>query len=214
MRHLISYEDDLSKVKNLNFKAWKFDGIFLNSLDRNQWESAIKQVQAGLTDQVISGAIKMLPPEIYPISGAELEKKLRGRRNDLFEEGMKYYNFLTRHVTINGTDEKEIFKIKGDKEKLTLSVFASLDGKQDRKLYERNFFPSETAYITLFGLGGNDEFIVEEGTENKIRLNIWGNKGADKYAIKGKLNNTIYDAVADGNQIEFTAASKIKEINH
>ena len=214
MKHLISYEDDLSKLKNLNFKAWKFDGTFLNSLDRSQWESTIKQVQSGLTDEVISSAMKMLPPEIYPISGAGLEKKLRGRRDDLFDEGMKYYGFLTRQITINGTDDKEIFRITGDKEKLTLSAFAVKDGKQDRKLYERSFIPSETSYITLIGLGGDDQFIVEEGTENSIRLNIWGNKGADKYAIKGKVNNTIYDAVADGNQIEHTAASKIKEVSH
>ncbi len=112
LKHLISYHDNLNSLKNLNYKAWDFDGVFLNELDRTEWEAAIKRTQKGLSDDLIHEAIKKLPPEVYPISGPLLEKKLKGRRDDLYEEGMKYYEFLSGSVIVNGTDDAEVFEFR------------------------------------------------------------------------------------------------------
>ncbi|HVE60604.1 MAG TPA: hypothetical protein VNA26_02215, partial [Chitinophagaceae bacterium] len=88
--HLVGFRKDLSKLRKLNNKSWQFDNTFLNELDRQEWESTIKLVQSSLTDSVISKAIHQLPPEVYPLSGPQLEMKLKGRRNDLLKAGLKY----------------------------------------------------------------------------------------------------------------------------
>lgn len=185
--HLVGFRKDLSKLKNLNKKAWQFDNVFLNELNKQEWESTIKLVQEKLTDDVIAKAIKQLPPEIYPLSGPEIEMKLKGRRDDLLRAGLKYYDFIARNVTITGTDQGEIFKISGNSKEVTVKVFNNKDGKDGRQIYQRTFIANETFRITLSGLNGPDIFIIEEDVSSKIKIKLVGGKGKDVYNIKGNL---------------------------
>ena len=200
-KHFVGFRDDLTKLKNLNFKSWKFDRLFLNALDAHVWDSTIRFVQAQLTDDLIHQAMLQMPPEIYPISGEEMERKLRGRRNELLEKGMKYYRYLNKVVTVNGTDQEEVFVISGNNDKLKVQVYALKDGKQSHKMYERDFTRKETWQIQFQGFDGNDQFIVEENADSKIKLLFKGGKGKDSYNIKGKIKNTIEDDKMDDNQL-------------
>ncbi|MFN2438174.1 MAG: hypothetical protein ABR503_03175 [Chitinophagaceae bacterium] len=208
--HLVGFRKDLSKLRKLNNKSWQFDKTFLNELDRQEWKSTIKLVQSSLSDSVISKAIHQLPPEVYPISGPQLEVKLKGRRNDLLNAGLKYYDIISKSVTISGTDEAEIFKITGDNEQLTVKVFDKKDGKEGRQIYQRTFIPIETSEINLSGFGGADIFFIEENVSVDIRIKLMGGEGKDVYNVKGDLSNTIYDAKADDNVIENKSNTRVK----
>ncbi len=208
--HLVGFRKDLSKLRKLNNKSWRFDNVFLNELDKQEWESTIKLVQGKLTDDVIAKAINQLPPEIYPISGPELEMKLKGRRNELLTAGLGYYDFISKNITISGTEQEEIFKISGDVKQITVKVFDKKDGKEGRQIYQRTFIPIETFEITLSGLGGSDIFIIEEGISSSIKINLRGGKGKDTYNIKGNLSNTIYDEKSDENVIESKSNTRVK----
>lgn len=214
LRHLVNYKDHMNKIKALNYKAWDFDGLFLNELNREQWETIIKQTQSSLTDEVISEAMKKLPPEVYPLSGPELERKMKGRRDDLLKEGMDYYDFIANSVSVNGTDKAEIFEVSGDKKNLVVTVYNEKDGKKGRKIYERTFNHSETHRITIYGLGGKDEINIAEGTQNRIRFIIYGGKGADTYDLKGNLKTIVYDAAADENVFKNKSRTRVKSITH
>ena len=209
MKHLVGFTDDLDKLRNLNRKSWYFDGVFLNELDRNEWESTLKWVQSKLTDEVIHNAIMKMPPEIYAIRGKEIELKLKGRRDDLQQMGMEYYKFISEEVNVSGTEEEEIFKISGNKEKLLVQVFAKKQGKEERKIYERIFYP-ETKIINLLGHAGKDDFQIQENTVSNIKLNLSGGEGEDKYDIKGSVKNTIMDNKGELNTIIHKSNSRIR----
>jgi len=210
LKHMVSYDDDLDKLKSLSWKSWGFDGVFLNELDRNDWEKEIVHIQQKLSDDLLSDAFKKLPPEVYVISGKKLEQKFKGRRDDLMHAGLKYYKFLSHRVTINGTDKKEIFQIKSDQKKLTVSIYDDKDGKQGIKLYERNFDHADTKFIDINGMGNNDQFIIDEDASSKIKLIIKGGAGADVYDLNGKVRNTVHDDKSDGNKVLNTSNSKLR----
>ncbi|MDQ3683940.1 MAG: hypothetical protein M3352_12840, partial [Bacteroidota bacterium] len=139
-----------------------------------------------------------------------IEMKLKGRRNDLLNAGLRYYDFIAKNVTISGTEQEEIFKISGNNEGLIVKVFDNKDGKEGRQIYQRTFIPIETFEITLSGLGGSDIFIIEEGISSSIKINLRGGKGKDTYNIKGNLSNTIYDEKSDENVIESKSNTRVK----
>jgi hypothetical protein len=200
-KHFVGFRDDLKKLKNLNFKSWKFDKLFMNSLDAKQWDSTIRWVQARLTDQVIHEAMLQMPPEVYNISGPVMEEKLINRRDELLEKGMKYYRFLARAAIINGTNEEELFRVSGTNDNLKVEVFAWKDNKAERKIYERSFNREETYSIQFNGFDGNDRFEVAEGTNSKIRLLFSGGKGDDIYTIKGHVRERITDEEGNDERV-------------
>lgn len=211
LRHLVGFQDDLDKLKSLNFKSWQFDRVFLNELDRREWETIIKSVQASLTDDVIHKAVAKMPTPAYRISGPLLESKLKSRRNELLKAGLEYYGFLSRYATVNGTNETEYFHVSGSGDALRVQVYDQQDGAQGRKIYERIFMPSETRQITLQGYGGDDQFLVDETTRSSIRLEIIGGAGDDVYRIKGNLKNTIYDLDSEKNKIQGGSGTRVKK---
>ena len=191
MRHLVSFDDDLQKIKALNYKMWPFDALFLNSLDRSKWVRILTDVETALTDDVIKEAIMKLPPEIYAIRGPRLEKKMRERRSDLVKQGLKYYHFIAGKVAVYGTDEAEFFKVSGDDNAIIVTVYASSNGRQGRQLYNRRFLPDDTYLVQLFGLKGADRFEVDENVKSKIKLELNGEDGMDVYENKSSAKTIV-----------------------
>jgi hypothetical protein len=184
LKHFVGYRPEMAKTKNLNYKSWKFDREFLHELTAADWERILKKAQSDLTDEVIDQAFRKLPPEIYPLSAQELSSKLKSRRDDLLRAGMGYYEFLSKTVTITGSDKGEIFSCMPlEQGGLRVEVWdKTAEGKQGRKLYSRDFSRNETKMVTLVGLGGNDSFMGSASPEkSRIRLRINGGEGEDSY---------------------------------
>jgi hypothetical protein len=211
LRHLVGFQDDLDKLKSLNYKSWQFDRIFLNELDRREWETIIRSVQKSLTNDVIHRAVTKMPPSIYAINGATLESKLRSRRDELLTAGLKYYEYISRYATVSGTNQTEYFRISGTNDGLLVQVYDQKDGKQGRKIYERVFKPSETRQLSLQGYDGDDQFLVDENARSAIRLEIYGGKGGDMYEIKGVMKSTIYDLDEENNKIQRGSNIRVKK---
>ena len=164
--HLVGFKEKPKKLIKLNNKVHEFDRYFLNSLNRKQWEHAIKIFQAKLTDSAIQTAVNKLPPEVYSISGKEIRKKLTERRNGLFSEALRYYDFLAKNVTVNSTKDPEIFLVKQSYDSVTVTVRR----KQDNRLvYHRVFYPEETKEIDIKNIGQNDQLSVS-GKQTSIKL--------------------------------------------
>jgi hypothetical protein len=202
LKHLVSYNNDLEKIKSFNYKSWPFDRLMLNALTKQDWIDAIKLVQSELTDDVIHDAFKKLPPEIYAIRGETLDRKFRGRRDKLMEKGMKYYRFLAGDVTIYGSDEAEYFHVSGNDKITNISVYEYKGGKVGKKLYLRAFHKGETHFLTLRGLKGNDHFFVEESASAGIRLTIEGEDGNDNYDINNGNKLKVVDSAEDISKMQ------------
>ena len=120
---------------------------------------------------------------------------------------MQYYYLLSANITINGSDEEEIFVISGKGHQLLVSVFSK--DKPGQKIYERLFDPAETYCIQLNGLKGNDHFMVEASAGSGIRLQIHGNKGNDMYDIQGKMKIKIYDDRKEDNMVVNNTSARL-----
>ncbi len=139
--------------------------------------------QQAVTDQVIDEACKLLPKEIYYLSGNDIAAKLKQRRNDLQTYAAKYYRFLSNEVNITGTNDAEIFEVTRISDDSTLVSVFSTDkaGKKYKLVYQRCFLRSETNEIRLYGLEGKDQFIIDGSASDGITVRAIGGKGKDIY---------------------------------
>lgn len=156
--HLIGFKEHPKKLKKLNNKMHDFDRYFLNHLDRRQWESSIRDFQSKMTDEVISNAIAKLPQEVYDISGEEIIRKLKGRRDGLLKEGLRYYDFLAEKVPVNSTLDAERFVVHHSGDSTQLSVIRQQDS---RLIYQRTFYTHETDVVRIGNLRKDDEVEVQ-----------------------------------------------------
>lgn len=214
MRHINSFKWESWGLKRLNRKAWDFDKIFLNELDERMWQNTIKEFQAQLSDKAIERAVKKLPREIYALSGAMLENKLRSRRNTLFENAMKYYQFISGTVHVWGTAENEYFLIKKDADSIKVAVHRYSNGKMGEQIYQRSFSRTHTGIIYLEGLEGEDYFMVEDRFASKVKVKIKGGEGGDTYDLKNTSRVIVYDLAAEDHTISDKQGATEKNYNN
>jgi hypothetical protein len=203
----IGFTKKSSQLKKLNSKTWSFDKTFLNELDATAWQQAIQQLQHSLSDSVIEASVKILPPPVFALDGEKLIGKLKSRRDGLLKNAMQYYQYLSASVTINGTDEEELFVVSGKGDKLMVSIFKK--DKPGQKIYERLFDPVITKQIRLNGLDGDDHFITEKSADSKIHLKICGNDGKDVYDMKGGIKTKVVDTSEEKNVILNKSSAKL-----
>ncbi|HET6767527.1 MAG TPA: hypothetical protein VFH08_09020, partial [Chitinophagaceae bacterium] len=204
-----------AKAKNINrfnFAARNLDRFFLNELNEQDWRKAVNEFLPKMTDEVIETAINQQPPEIRPISGDFLITKLKERRQHLAAEVMEYYRFLSEHVSITGSDKKELFDItRGSDGSVQLKIYKiTNEGEQSTLMYDRTFDPQVTEELRLYGFGGDDRFVVR-GTQDKIKLRLIGGDGEDNFeAIDNKNGGIVYDLKSENNKITGDFRNKMK----
>src|SRR5688500_18551615 len=85
-----------------------------NKMTLQQWINTAKELQTVLTDSVISNSVHRMPPEVFPISGEDLIKNLKSRREHLVEFAREYYKFLSKEIDVTGTEKNEYIEITDD----------------------------------------------------------------------------------------------------
>ena len=194
-KHLVGFANTTSKVKKLNAKSWNFDRLFLSGLDAKNWNALIQEFTLAVNDSIIHTAVKKLPPEVYPLHGPKIERKLMRRRNGLLKDGLRYFRFLASDVVVNGTDASDHFVIMRTRDSVTVQQFAGTDASQ--RLYSRTFHRRETYRITLVGLDGADTFTDSSGGSSRIRVVIDGGTGTNRYHVKPGRSLRFFDSGLD-----------------
>lgn len=200
--YLQGFKKNYPDIKAYNWEERDFDRIFMNNLDRAKWESLISDFQKRVNDSVIQLAVKKLPPEIFNLDSIQLVQKLISRKNLLSKEGIKYYHFLAKEVNVTGSNENEYFSISNVGNGLHVKVFKRKHNMDSASLlFDRIFDPKETKYVNLYGLNGEDKFVIDSGTSSKIKLRIIGGEGIDTFLINGSIRNKIYDYLPGNNYL-------------
>src|SRR5205823_5057101 len=191
----------IRNVKKFNYPARNLDRQLANEPVLEEWISIAKDLQQLLTDSVIETAVKRLPPEVFPISGNELIRKLKSRRDGLPGYAADYYKFLAKKVEVVGTGGREYFEVKrlNNEETLVNLYKINREGEVASKpYYSRIFKTSETREVRLFGLNGNDIYKLEGKVDKGIKIRVIG--GPEKDSIldqslvkAGKHKTEIYD---------------------
>ncbi|MEO6520775.1 MAG: BamA/TamA family outer membrane protein [Mucilaginibacter sp.] len=200
-----SFGDKITSIGRWNRNARYFDRYFLNGLSEKDWETQIDFFRNTLTDEVIIKAIKLMPPNIYQISGESIVNRLIARRNNLKQQVLRYYRILSQTVEIPASDKNEYFNITNLPDgKLSVKINKlKKDGKQEQVIYARTFDPAVTNEIRLFAMDGKDVFAIHGETSSPIKVRMIGGGDKDTFLIDstltGKGRRYIYDRSDEKN---------------
>lgn len=182
----------IKHIGGWNFPGRPLDQKFLNELTLDEWLAQAKYLQLVLTDTLIESSIHLMPTELFSISGNEIINKLKARRDELQVYAKKYYDYLSKTVTILGSEKKELIEVYvlADK-KVDVDVF-KIDkegNKIDTPYYSRQFNPGETKDLFIYGLGKKDIITLKGEKRSKIKVHIIDPQAKD--SISELDNNSI-----------------------
>ncbi|MFL5741419.1 MAG: BamA/TamA family outer membrane protein [Flavisolibacter sp.] len=188
-------------IKTFNRSARNFDRTFLTELTKEEWDHEIDTFLHSMSDQVIENALAQQPGEIRPFGAQKIINTLKKRRQYFASEMDQYYRFLNRTVTIVGSNQREQVRvIKNDDGSVhVLMNKITKAGDIDGIMFDRVFYPKETKELHIFGLNGDDRFIVE-GKNSKIKIRMVGGSGNDEFINHGEGKKVLaYDASFEKN---------------
>ncbi len=199
--HLQSFDDHIKRIGPFNYPSRNLDRHFLNEVSLEQWKAIAADMQRLLTDKVIDNAVKQLPPEVYPLSGPEIAKKLKARRNLLNKWAVDYYRILAKSVDVTGSEKRDFFEVKRINDfntQVNIYKIKEDGSRKDIPYYSRTFRKGETFEVRLYGIGGQDEYLVTGNTKHSISVRLIGGYDRDKFTdlstVKGIGHKTeIYD---------------------
>jgi len=190
---LESFDHKLHNVKRFNRPGWVIDRPFTNELTEKDWVYAARLLQALLTDSVIEYAVHQLPPEVFSISGPTIISKLKSRRNQLPDYAKRYYHFLSHHVELRGTNDREFFEIKRLSDNITqINIYKiTKDGTiKDKPYYSRTFNSTETREVRIYSLAKSDIFKVT-GVPYGVKVRIIDPDVSDSISMEKKGRTKI-----------------------
>lgn len=215
INHLQTFKTTISDVNAFNFPARNLDRHLLNGLSLTRWKATAADIQQRLTDNVIDSAIKLLPPEVYNISGPEIAAKLKSRRNELLKYAEEYYLVLAKSVDVTGSYDQELFEVKrlnDDSTQVNISKINKEGNSKEKPFYSRTFHKNETSEVRLYGLAGEDKYIVTGNVNKGISIRLIGGYDKDEFTdsshVAGISHKTeIYDDA--GNHFQKTSETSI-----
>ncbi|MDB5203854.1 MAG: metallophosphoesterase [Ferruginibacter sp.] len=220
MPFLQGFKKNIADIKGFNFVARDFDRIFLNKLDEAAWQDIADSFNLKMTNDVITEAVSKYPPEIKALDSARVVTKLESRRDILTKNVMKYYKFISREVSVVGSNEKEYFHVENDNGLVKLTVYKKNEESDSASImYRRVFDPKVTRELRLYGLNGDDKFEIDENVKSTMKMRIIGGKGADTFNLKGNIKSFVYDLSTEKNSMinlrrtnkEFTSDAAVLE---
>src|SRR5690606_19543023 len=115
-----------------------------------------------LTDDVFREAIAAMPDTVQALHGERIFRNLRSRRDQLPEAADDFYELLAKVVDVVGTDKHERFVVNRLGRDSTEVVVRKInkEGEDRGVLYRRVFHHDETHELRLYGLGGQDHFVI------------------------------------------------------
>ncbi len=209
------YRDRIKSIGKWNYNNRYFDRYFLNELSEADWDEQIAYVQSKLTDQLLTNAVKLMPAGIYNITGKKTTATLIARRNNIKEDALAYYRFLSKNVDIPASDNKDDFVIKQQQNgQLKVTISKIKKDSTNQPFYQRTFNPEVTKEVRLYGLGGKDVFHVTDNATSPIKVRMIGGDDEDTFLIDSSLNAKkslfIYDRSDKKNNLPSVRYANIK----
>lgn len=187
------------KIRNIdqwNFNPRHFDRYFLNDLNLDDWLKGAKVFQETLTDSLIHQAMIQMPDTVVKLSGEELVRNIKVRRDSLQSMVRTYYASLAKNVDIPLSAKREFIEVDyKDDGTITVEVHnKKKDGTEGRKFYKRRFYPNETKEIRIYGISGEDEYLVKGNGNSSIKVRLIGGNEYDVYKAAKDFNhkNKLY----------------------
>lgn len=203
----------IKHIGGWNYPGRPLDQKFLNKLTLDTWIAEAKNLQRILTDSLIESSLRSMPPEWFAISGNDIIAKLKKRRDDLQLYAERYYAYLSRTVTVLGSEKTELIKINVSETKdVDVNVFKiTKDGQViDTPYYSRRFKPKETKNLFIYGLGKKDQIELTGERKNKIKIRVIDPQDKDSIYVTGAHRNIKDIDYYTGKKFEYDTVREDK----
>ena len=199
---VIQFEESYPSLEGLTTSGWELDRQLLAELDKQAWDEAVEVFRGELPDLVIEDAVRKLPGPYYALVGQRLEATLKARRDALPEYVTRYYEWISRQVEIQATDEDEYAHLEhlanGDL-RVRVGVLGDSDQDANPPYFDRTFREEETREVRLYLRGGADRAVVS-GATGEITVRVDGGGGSDTFtnaSLAGASRTRFYDYRGD-----------------
>lgn len=190
------FTGQLNKIKWRALNGRWNDRVFLNQITREEMKKEAEVIVDAMTDAVIDEAMDKFPAEVkeYSLKNERIGEKLRERRADLINAADEYYLNLAVRVNVLGTEKDDYISAKGlENGDLHVQLYdAKKDGSADEQYYDRVFHKEETKEVVIYGLDGDDRFMLS-GASSPIKVRLVGGTDGDMVKAEGKLGARVYD---------------------
>lgn len=198
------FKSKARNIKTFNYNDRNFDRNYMNELTREDWETAATALVNTMTDELIEKSLGLQPAEIQIFSKNNIINKLKKRKHSFVEEMLEYYDFLSKVVTVYGSNKKELFNVHRHNDgAVSLTVYKLNKNNESYKvIYERKFISNLTKEIRLFGMDGNDSFNIHGKDAGKIKILVVGGTGKDAFNIETESSpakTKIFDLSTEQN---------------
>lgn len=205
LRKMQSYDEDIDSIEWFNWSGYPLDLQILFKSDWKQWEDQVKFIQETITDEQIAAAFAELPKAAQDQSIEEIKQKMKGRRGNLMEIARDYYEHMNSFTVITGTDENEEFEILRKENGRTEIIQRS----EDKEIFRHTYNSAETGEIWIYGMAGDDRFVVTGKGDDLVRLRVLGGPGEDVYDFGNKRKVKLYDFKGSENKIVQPGSRKL-----
>jgi hypothetical protein len=177
------FRESYGNMKGLAHSGRMQDHRFLSGLEKSDWLKIADSVQKALTDDVIDSAFHQLPEPVFALQGEKMIHIGKVRREKIPEAAEEFYDLHARSVDVVGSNKHERFEVTRADDQITeIRVYkTSKKGEVLKEIYHRKVSRDETEEICLYGLGGNDRFIVKGKVYSGIIVHAVGGTGDDTF---------------------------------
>ncbi|MCC2545187.1 hypothetical protein LJY25_01910 [Hymenobacter sp. BT175] len=179
------FQAEFNDLESLNWPAKNLDRFLLQSMTREQWQEVGRYMQQKITPAAIDEATGRLPKEVQPLSGQDINRKLKSRIQELPKALDEYYLMLAKRVDVLGSNKNEVFLVDrlpdGNVRVRVFEKEKGTDKPEGEPYFDRTFMRKETDEVSLYGFDGKDVFTVTGAAPHSILVRIIG--GADKDRI-------------------------------
>ena len=193
-----------ANIKTFNFVPRDFDRTFLNELDEQAWSDELDAFLSALPDAVLEDAVNRQPAEAKRFHGEKILMTLKEKRQYFKEDMMTYYRFLAHTVSVTGSNGHEQFTVTQNSDGTTHVQVEALDslGNVQSIVYQRSFLPNVTRELRLYGLEGDDKFVLK-GSDGSHTIRLIGGPGNDQFINEGEGGNIlVYDVSFEENRLQ------------
>jgi len=192
-KHLESYDSRIKNIKKSSQQFIGFDVNLLSSLPYEKWENEVTRIQNTLNSTVIEEIKNSLPKGVLSTETEVLFEVLNNRIANLDSIASSYYNLISPHKIVIGTDENNLIDIHRKDNSTSIKIYNEKEGKK-APIKSYNFSNNETDEIWIYGLKGNDYFEVSGNSKQFIPVKLIGGSNTDKYEIQNGTKVVIHDS--------------------
>jgi hypothetical protein len=178
---LIKFKGSYPGIEGMTWNGREMDRILLTDLELPVWEEIARDVQSRVTDDVIEKAVHRMPKEYYDLSGEEVKRSLKQRRDKLQNAAAKFYRHLAGEVNVHCTNRDDWVEVQRiDNGDVDVKVSLSVDGKMAGDYYfQRRFHPKETKEIRIYLHNGNNFVVTSGGRLHETKVRVISGDGQD-----------------------------------